>query len=69
MRHRNAAALAPRCPAITPLHVGGSRGLVEEDNTPGIEVQLPLEPGLARLHHVRAALLGDVQIPFLRVMP
>ena len=32
--------------------------------TLGIEVELALEPRLARLHHVRAALLGGVQIPF-----
>jgi hypothetical protein len=40
-----------------------------EDDTLRVEVDLPLEPGLARLHHVRTVLLGGVQISFLRVMP
>ena len=65
MRQRSPA----RGPAVAPLHVGGGRGLVEEDHTLRVDVELPFEPGLARLHHVRTVLLGGVQIPFLRVMP
>ena len=69
MRHGDAAALAALGPAVAASHVGGRRGLVEEDNPFGIQVELPLEPVLARLHHVGTALLGGVQIPFFRLMP
>ena len=53
-------------PPVAPLHVGGRRGLIEKDDALGVEVELPLEPRLARLSHVRAALLGGVQGGFKR---
>ncbi len=46
--------------------LAGSRGLVEKHHAFSIEVELPLEPSLARLHHVRAGLLAGVKIPFCR---
>jgi hypothetical protein len=69
MGHRDAAAFPAWSSAIAPLHVGRGRGLVDEDHPLGIEVELRLEPGLPRFHHIRSALLAGVDRPFLRVMP
>ena len=54
---------------MTADHVGGGRRLVEKDEAVGIEIGLGVEPGEARLLHVRAFLIGCVDRPFLRVMP
>ena len=48
-------------------HIGGRRGLVQEHDLLGIQVELTREPVLARRHHVGTALLGGVQIPFFRL--
>ena len=69
MGHRDAAASATRGSRMTADHVGGSRRLVEEDQTFGIEVGLGVEPGEARLLYIGAFLLGRVDCPSLRVMP
>jgi hypothetical protein len=45
-----------------------SPGLVDEDQTFGIEIKLAFEPGLAPLQDVGAVLLDRVRRLFLRVM-
>ena len=67
--HRDAAAPAARGSRMAAHHVGGGGRLVEEDEAVGVEVGLGVEPGEARLLHVRTLLLGRVDRPFLRLMP
>jgi hypothetical protein len=53
---------------MTARHVGGGPGLVDEDQSLGIEVELILEPLFAPGQDVGAILLGGVRGLFLRVM-
>ncbi len=69
LRYRDATALAARGAGVAAHHVGGCGGLVDEDQTLGIEVGLAFEPGQSRRLHVRPVLLGGVKRPFLRVIP
>ena len=69
VRDGEAAALAPRGPTVAARHVGGCGGLVEEDQSVGIEGVLVREPRLTGRPYVLARLLGGVDRPFLRVMP
>ena len=69
VRNCDTAALPARRPPVAPHHVGGGCGLVQEHDAVRIEVELALEPPLARLHHVWAVLLSRVERPFLRLMP
>jgi hypothetical protein len=41
-------------------HLGRGAGFVDEDQPLGVEVELAVEPGLARLLDVGAILLGGV---------
>jgi hypothetical protein len=50
-------------------HVGGSPGLIDEDQTLGIEIELIVEPALALPQDVGTALLDRVPDLFLRVIP
>jgi hypothetical protein len=55
--------------AIAARHVGGSPGLVDEDELFGIEIELAVEPGFAPFQDVGAILLGRVRGLFLNVIP
>ena len=61
--------LAPAAAAVAAGHVGGGPGFVDEHQALGIEVELALEPGLARVQDVGAVLLDRVPDLFLRVIP
>jgi hypothetical protein len=50
-------------------HVGGGPGLVDEDETLGLQIELAIEPGLALLQDVGTVLLDGMASLFLRVMP
>jgi hypothetical protein len=49
-------------------HVGGGPGLIDEDETFRLQIELTVEPALALSQDVGAALLGRVPGLFLRVM-
>src|SRR3954469_810566 len=68
MRHASPQPPPARGPPVAPGHVGGSPGLVDEDQPFGIEIQLALKPGLAPLADVGPILLGRVRRLFLRVI-
>ena len=68
VRHACPQAPPPERASVTPGHVGGSPGLVDEDQPLGIEVEPALEPGFARLQDVGAILLLGVGGLFLRVI-
>src|SRR5215216_8169697 len=68
MRHASPQPPTARRPPVAPGHVGGSPGLVDEDQPFGIEIQLALEPGLAPLANIRPVLLGGMRRLFLRVI-
>ena len=61
-------ALAAWAAPVRAGHVGLRPGLVEEDQPRGIEVGLPVEPGLPAFQDVRAILLAGMAGLFLRVM-
>lgn len=69
MRDYSPAAFAPRRPSAQAGHLGRRPCLVDEDRALRIEVELPLEPGLAPLHDVGPILLGGMRRLFLNVMP
>ena len=60
--------LTARSATVTARHVGGGPGFVDEDQALGVEIELPVEPGLALLGDVGAVLLGSGRCLFLRVM-
>src|SRR3954453_22138361 len=68
MRHASPQPPTAQGPPIAPGHVGGSPGLVDEDQALGIEIKLALEPGLAPLANIRPVLLGGMRCLFLRVI-
>ena len=68
VRNADPQALTARRATVTPRHVGGGPGLVDEDQALGVEIELPVEPGFALLRNIGAALLGSVRGLFLRVM-
>ena len=68
MGHGGAASLAPGRTTIEARHLGVRGGLVDEDDPRRIEVELPLEPRLARRVHRAAALFGGMRRLFLRVI-
>ena len=51
-------------PAAKARHVGGRPGLVDEDETSRIKVELALEPGLPPRQDVRTVLLRGVNTLF-----
>lgn len=64
-----AAALAARCPAVQPRHLGGGAGLIDEDKPLRVKVKLTIEPGLPRRLHIAALLFVCMRCLFLNVMP
>ncbi len=64
MRDADAQPLSPRRATVLARHSGGGPGLVEEDQTGGIEIWLTLEPGVALLQDIGAILLGGVRVFF-----
>ncbi len=69
MRHGGTASLTARRTATQAGHFGGSPGFINEDEPPGIKIELPLEPGLAGGPHIVALLLTRMRCLFLNVMP
>ncbi len=68
VRKAQAQPLATPAAPVGPGHVGLRPGLVDEDQAIGVEIELPLEPGLPLLQDVRPVLLAGVPGLFLRVM-
>jgi hypothetical protein len=68
VRDADTQAFAAAAAAVGPRHFGRGRGLVDEDQTFGIEIELAFEPGLAPLQDVGSILLGCVRGLFVRVM-
>ena len=68
MWHGGTASFATRRPATQAGHLGGSPGFIDEDKSPRVEVELPLEPGLAGYPHIVALLFARMYCLFLNVM-
>jgi len=51
------ASLATWRPAAQPRHLRGCRGLVDEDQPLGIEIELAVEPGYAAAQDIGTLLL------------
>jgi hypothetical protein len=66
--HGGAASLAPGRTAVKARHLGVGGGLVDEDDSRRIEVELSFKPRLARRVHRAATLFGRVRRLFLRVI-
>ena len=58
--------LAPAAAAVTARHVGRRPGFVDQDETRRVEVELAIEPVLARFQDIGAILLGRVTGLFMR---
>ena len=69
MWYGGTASFATRRPATQADHLGGSPGFIDEDKSPRVEVELPLEPGLAGYPHIVALLFARMYCLFLNVMP
>ena len=69
VRDSGAQPLSLGCLAMQARHVGGRPGPIDEDETPRIELDLPLEPVPAPLKDIRAALLGGMRGLLSRVIP
>ena len=54
--------------SVSPSHVGGGPGLIDENKALGVEVDLAVEPSLPPPQDVRALLLGGMRSLFLRVI-
>ena len=67
MRKRHAQAVAARAAAISARHVRAGPAFIHEHQAVGVEVELPVEPGLTPDQDVRALLFGRVRSLFLRV--
>lgn len=61
-------SLAAAATAVRSGHAGRCPGLIDKDETLGIEIELLLEPGPAALQDIRPILLAGVRGLFLRVM-
>jgi hypothetical protein len=61
VRNRGAASGAAWRTAIAPGHLGRGAGLIDEDQSLGIEIGLRLEPGLPSTRDVRPLLLAGVR--------
>ena len=68
VRHADAQALAAPAAAVRAGHLRRGPGLVDEDETLGVEIDLAVEPVLAPLQDVGAILLAGVRGLFLRVI-
>jgi len=68
MGDADAQSFAAAATAVRSGHVGRGPGLIDEDETLGIEIELRLEPGLAALQDVRPILFAGVRGLFLRTM-
>ena len=68
VRNRGKTTLSFRSPPAEACHLGGGRGLVDEDQPFRIKIELPLEPLLASSLNVAALLLGGMRRLFLNVM-
>jgi len=68
MRHAEPQAFPAPATALAARHVGGSPGLVDEDEPLRVQVQLAVEPGLALFQDIGAVLLGRVRGLFFQVM-
>ena len=69
VRNRGAAPLASGRASIQAGHLGRRPAFIDEDEAPGLEVGLGVEPGLSPARYVRSTLLGGVRRLFLRVTP
>jgi transposase len=69
MREAHPPPLALPAAPVTASHVGGSLGLIDEDEAFGFEVDLTVEPVPALSQDVRTVLLDRVPGLFLRVIP
>jgi hypothetical protein len=61
-------SLATRGASVKPRHSGVGAGLVDEDETLRIKIDLPFEPLLTRGIYIAASLLGSVRCLFLSVI-
>jgi hypothetical protein len=68
VRDCGAQALSSGCPAARTGRVGGSLGLIDEDEAVGIQIELPLEPGLSPSQDVWSVLLGRMRRLFFTVI-
>jgi len=68
VRDADAQSFAAAATTVRSGHAGRGPGLIDEDETLGIKIELLLEPGLAALPDVRPILFAGVRGLFLRVM-
>lgn len=68
-RHTHAKPLASRAATMGAGHVGLGPGLIDENQALGVQVDLPVEPGLALAQDVGAVVLAACAVFFLRVSP
>jgi hypothetical protein len=61
VRNRGSTPLAPGCPAIAPCHLGRGTGLINEHQALGLEVDLPVKPGLPLDIDLGTLLLGGMR--------
>ena len=69
VRNGGAQALASFATTASARHVGRRAGLVDEDQTRGIEQELALEPGPSPRLYVPSFLLARMRSFFLNVIP
>ena len=62
--HRRTAALATRCTAAQPGHLGVGTGLIDKDECLGIKIDLCRKPSFACGRDVGPLLLGGVRCFF-----
>ena len=68
VRHARTQAVTPSAASMAARRVGRCPGLVDEDQSLGVEIELPLEPLLATLQEVGAFLFGGACGAFFRVI-
>lgn len=69
VRDRRAATFALERPAAKPRHLGVGTGLINENQSIRVKVELAVEPVLTPDPDIRALLLGRVPRLFLCVRP